>query len=608
MNPNLYVYDIETYPNVFTCCVRRPSDSALWKFEISPWVHEGVQLFTFLSQLSSCGARMVGYNNVGFDYPVIHVLLEAGGNIYAQDLYNKAMAIIHGDSFEHTIWQPFIPQIDLYKIHHFDNKARRTSLKVLEFNMCSENIEDLPFKPGTELTYGDMPILKKYNLHDVDETVKFLYKSLDRLEFRDELTAKYGKDFTNHNDTKIGKDYFIMELKKRGVPTDRKTERPYIRLNECILPTITFDYQPFREILRHLQNQTITETKGVFKGLSATLNGFQYDFGTGGIHGSISKQVVKSDDHHIIIDLDVASYYPNLAIANNFYPEHLGQAFCHIYKDVYEQRKQYSKGSVENAMLKLALNGVYGDSNNPYSKAFYDPKYTMQITINGQLLLCKLAELLSNIPQLQMIQINTDGLTVRVPRSQSPVVDGIARIWEQLTGLELERADYNRMLIRDVNNYIAEYTDGKLKRKGAYCYGSDLDWHQNHSAQVIQKAAEAHMVRGESIERFIYSHPDMFDFMLRAKVPASSRLVGDHFTGEIPLQNTCRYYVAVRGYTLTKIMPPTANQLAANPQAPERRIKIGADYLASECNDVTKFNPANLNFQYYIDEAKKLVI
>ena len=55
-----------------------------------------------------------------------------------------------------------------------------------------------------------------------------------------------------------------------------------------------------------------------------------------------------------------------------------------FHEDVYNQRKSFAKGTAENAMLKLALNSVYGDSNNKYS-VFYDPKYTMNITINGQL-------------------------------------------------------------------------------------------------------------------------------------------------------------------------------------------------------------------------------
>ena len=108
-------------------------------------------------------------------------------------------------------------------------------------------------------------------------------------------------------------------------------------------------------------------------------------FGLGGIHGSVESEIVESDGTHVIVDLDVSSFYPNLAISNGFYPAHLGREFCVIYKNLYEQRKTYPKKSAESAMLKLALNGVYGDSNNQFS-VFYDPLYTMTITLNGQLI------------------------------------------------------------------------------------------------------------------------------------------------------------------------------------------------------------------------------
>ena len=63
---------------------------------------------------------------------------------------------------------------------------------------------------------------------------------------------------------------------------------------------------------------------------------------------------------------------------------YLGPTFVTIYQHLYEERKKHPKGSPENAMLKLALNGCYGDSNNPYS-VFYDSLFTMKVTLSGQM-------------------------------------------------------------------------------------------------------------------------------------------------------------------------------------------------------------------------------
>jgi DNA polymerase elongation subunit (family B) len=86
--------------------------------------------------------------------------------------------------------------------------------------------------------------------------------------------------------------------------------------------------------------------------------------------------------------LDVASYYPNLAIKNKFYPKHLSDKFCDIYEQVYNKRAKAKKkfktsgdkvAGVVNDGLKLALNGTYGKSNDRFS-FFYDPSYTMSIS------------------------------------------------------------------------------------------------------------------------------------------------------------------------------------------------------------------------------------
>ena len=343
---------------------------------------------------------MVGFNNVGFDYPIIHLLL-SNPHAGVGDLYAKAQAIIEGDRFAHTIWprDRYIPQIDLFLIHHFNNKARGTSLKALQFNMRSPSVEDLPFTPGTLIQPNQIDTLIRYNQHDVSETKKFWHLSADQVAFRRELTARYGRDFMNHNDTKIGKDYFIMQLEKArpgscftsNPRAPIQTHRDHIAIRDIILPVIRFDHPEFQRVLAWFNDQVITDTRGVFKDLSCRIDGFQFDFGTGGIHGSVTRRLFDSTDTHMIVDLDVTGFYPAIAISNGLYPEHLGELFTAIYADVVAQRRNHPKGTVENGMLKLAANGVYGDSNNIYSP-FYDPQYTMSITINGQLLLCMLAE------------------------------------------------------------------------------------------------------------------------------------------------------------------------------------------------------------------------
>lgn len=677
--PNDYGYDIECYPNFFSCSIQHILTFRRWRFEISDWVHQGRELYELLMSLRHNNCRLVGFNNEHYDYPIIHLLMEQQGIITNEQLIQRSRDIFSDHTgYKYNVWpnNRFLAQVDLFKIHHFDNQAKRTSLKMLEFNMRSPNIKDLPFDPTKPITEEQRLPMLTYNDHDVDETCKVYMHSLPMIEFREQLSQRYGKDFTNYNDTKIGKEYFIMKLAEKGIYIKDEfnqliqTKRDSINIADVIIPYVQFERPEFNEILTFFRNSVVDkkdsngmlELKGFFSDVSATLDGFKFDFGAGGIHGSIHKTVVTESDTHLLIDIDVASYYPNLAIANGFYPEHLTDVFCDIYLDVYNQRKQFGKGTPENAMLKLALNGVYGASNDKFSP-FLDAKYTLAITINGQLLLCMLAEQLLKVPDLKMVQVNTDGLTFLCPRQYEQHVMSLKTWWEQLTKLELERADYNKMAIRDVNSYLAVTKDGKVKRIGAYAYELALDnastrelaWHKNQSAVVVAKAAEAALVHNKSIPDFIHNHENEYDFMLRTKVPRSSRLELHEdlmwgrdviTTRKTVLQNISRYYVSETGGQLFKVMPPTPttvnlwlegdhyqhkntgdyvvkNQGVKPPSGmylpvikpdrnspPERYISEQAGFLVTDCSDMENYykdNAPEINYDYYINETRKLV-
>ena len=605
---NDIIWDCETYPNVFTLHAIHAHLPIEWSFEISDWRNDSRAIVEWVHWLKSVGARMVGFNSIGFDYPILHALCRMG-QANARTLYDKAQAII--ESQDDNRWMHMVKpadrlvdQLDLFLIHHFDNRARSTGLKVLEFNMRSDNISDLPYPVGTMLTQDHVPVLKKYNRHDGLQTRQFYHHSTESIRFREELTARYQRDFMNHNDTKIGKDYFVMELEAAGVACydygpqgrqPRQTRRPSIALKDAILPWITFQEPEFQRMLEWLKAQTITETKGVFTDVTATVRGFTFVFGLGGIHGSVESEIVEASDSLVIESVDVTSMYPNIAISNGFYPEHLGPTFVTIYQHLYEERKKHPKGSPENAMLKLALNGCYGDSNNPYS-VFYDSLFTMKVTLSGQMLICMLVDRLITVPTVWIIMTNTDGLEYTVHPDYAEQARARCREWEQLTKLNLEYARYKRMFIRDCNNYIGQYLDGKVKRKGAYEH--DLEWHQNHSALVVPKVAEKVLLEGAPIRETVEQWPEMMDFMLRTKVPRSSFLT----CGDQRIQNITRYYIAKGGGHLFKWMPPLKGK------EEWRRIGVESGWGVQVCNDIRDAGRLPVDFDYYVREVEKLVL
>lgn len=605
LTPGDIGYDIETYPNYFSCGFKHVVTGQRWHFEIGFRRSDLYMFCLFMRIANRLGCRFVGFNNLGFDYPVIHTIYQnEGASLSVADIYYKAMSIIKSEHpnarFANMVWESdwVVEQVDLYKIHHFDNNSKSTSLKALEVAMRMDTVEDLPFPVGIDLNHQQADELDSYRDHDIDATIDFYWRSQTQIKAREELSATFGRNMMNMSDVKIGTTILEIELEKHGIKlydyVDRKkvkrqTIRTHINLADVIFPYVQFEHPEFQRIKNYFQSKVITETKGVFVGLIATVEGLQYYFGTGGIHMSVESQTVISNATHQIVDIDVASYYPNLGIKNKLYPAHLGHEFCDAYEGVFQTRKQYPKGTVMNEMYKLALNGAYGNSNQEHS-VFFDSFYTMSITINGQLLLCMLVEQLIKVPGLRMIQSNTDGVTYYCPREYLDHTRALCRWWESITHLTLEEALYSRMFIRDVNNYIAEKEGGKLKRIGTYAYETaeenpgtrELQWHKDWSMRVVAKAAEAALVHGADIRQFILNHQDPYDFFLKAKVPRSSQL----FYGGVQVANIVRYYVSTDGDWLEKAMPSKGPEGAY-----KRANKLTDEYYYSVIQEISGLNP-----------------
>lgn len=653
---NAVVYDVECLPNYFSLYAADLNSDTEWYFEISEFRQDNHALYAFLAWLRDNDWYAIGFNSVGYDYNLIHAFMTEPVGFGPERFYAVSQSIIKStDRFGVTVrpTDRYIKQIDLYKIHHFDNQAKSTSLKALQVNMRSESVleSEIPF--DVPISQADIDrVMIPYNRHDVTETKKFALISMPMIDFRLSMMDQIKGDVINFNDTKIGKQLLEQRLEDvcytyMGNRRERRqTPRAFIRLSECIFPYVRFQRPEFQRIHQWLHAQTITETKGAFDNVTATLDGFTFHFGTGGIHGSLDRAKLTADSEWAIMDDDVASLYPSIAIVNKLAPEHLGQRFVDEYSRLKEERFKYAKGTPQNSALKLALNGTYGDSNSEYS-VFYDPKFTMSITINGQLLLCMLAERLMTVPTLSLIQINTDGVTYRVHRSMLWLVEQIRTDWQKLTMLDLEQVEYNRMWIRDVNNYVAEDVKGKRKLKGAYWTptkhpddiqnASPTAWYKNFSADICAKAAVAHMTDGADIDQFVRSWSVPFDFMLREKTKGGHKL----YIGETPQQKITRYYVAIQGEPMRKIMPSThphregqfkqARGVAdadynawhaaygntwsekihtknKSVYEPSRVTNLNAGMMVRECNHIGSFDWSNLDYSYYVEEARKLVI
>ncbi len=618
---SIWIYDFEVFLG-FHCATFMHKDTK----EIQQFViHNSRNDFAnYIKFLQNDVGGLVGFNNINYDYPILHYILTELANseiihnnikLLTHLIYTKSSELINNEDKFKGIpeWQWLIPQLDLYRINHFDNKAKRTSLKDVEIEIQFPNVISCPFDENHIVMDDEVQQILNYNLNDVEATYEFYLLMKDEIQMRKDFSKEYSINLINANEPKIGSEIFAKILSEQMmIPIKNlkqmRTYRKGIVLNDCILPNIRFQSKEFNDLLIEYKELIINETKNSIE-KSVIYKGFKYEFGLGGLHGCIKPGVYKSTDNIIIHDIDVASFYPNIAIINKFRPMHLGTSFTKIYHDVYEERKRCKKGSAKNGGLKLALNGAFGKSNDIYSY-FYDPMFTMQITVNGQLLLSMLAEELVNRIECIILQVNTDGITLQYDKKDSEEVNNIMLWWQDMTKLELESCYYDLMVIRDVNNYLARDVKGKTKYKGAFeivpmANGKKVYW-KNSSMKIVPIAISNYFLNNIPIQESIYNHSNIYDFCKRFKAThgwiGESRYIdykdGTPYQKIDKEQKNIRYYISNRGKTLIK------RNLEDN-----REISIERNWNINIFNKFIEklISEYDVNYKYYIHECNKII-
>lgn len=185
-----------------------------------------------------------------------------------------------------------------------------------------------------------------------------------------------------------------------------------------------------------------------------------------------------------------------------------------------------------------------------------------------------------SIPVMQ----NTDGLEMMIPAHYKEKYLQICAEWEKITNLQLEHDEYKKMILADVNNYIAvfktkecspeEFRKMKQKsphyiltsRNGRYFYNAtkckgrfeftDLALHKNKSFLVIPKAIYNYFVHDELPEHTLQKNRNIFDYCAGVKAKGDWKFVQTCYRKgvqyESPLQKIVRYYVSKTGCKLTK--------------------------------------------------------
>ena len=252
--------------------------------------------------------------------------------------------------------------------------------------------------------------------------------------------------------------------------------------------------------------------------------------------------------------------------------------------------------------LKLVVNTTYGASLNKYND-LCDPLMGRSVCITGQLFLLELAQhLYKDIPDLRIVQLNTDGIMIEFDDSQYDQVQEILTEWQTRTGFELEEDCIAQIAQKDVNNYVEVQPSGKFKCKGGYLVRGISPagaFNVNNNATIVAKALVEYFVNGTPPEDTINSCDDIFQFQIIAKAGAKYREAYHMVDGEkVPVQKVNRIYATSdpRYGKLFKVKAENDSE-AKIEMLPEHCIIDNDNHLS--ITDVDK--------QFYIDMAKKRI-
>ena len=585
-----WIMDYETIVNCFVAVFTGYSSGDTRIFVVNRDRNDLPDFLDFLDDNIAYNDWHFGYNNLAFDAQITEFILENRDELYhlSSDDFTATIAqyagsVIaksnRGEWLDYPEFKLSIQCLDIFKLNHWDSMAKRCSLKWIQFSMDWFSVEEMPHH-YTEpvLTDTVLDSIIRYCINDVRSTKQiFVLKNpkgeqvmASQINLRAQLSADYRLNLYSASEPRISKEMFLHFLSEK-LGKDKKeikvmkTERDNVVVRNIILPSITFTTPEFTGVFNWFKSQIVnttidieqTETRGpkyrmMYKGVPT-------DYGLGGLHGCIKSGIYTAGNGKKILSADVTSFYPNLAIKNEWSPLHIPKKdFCELYEWFFEERKKYPKTSPLNYLFKIILNSTYGLSKNKYS-FLYDPEFTFRITINGQLQLSMLYEMIATrIPNAQPLMQNTDGLEFIVDEQDEKLFYEICKEWEELTSLQLETVEYDKMIIGDVNNYIAVYTDGKTKCKGRFEF-EELALHKNKSHLIIPKALYAYFIYGKDPREFLQENRNIFDYCGGAKLKGNwffekRGVVDGQYTAE-KLQKLVRYFISNTGVKLIKCNP-----------------------------------------------------
>lgn len=600
-------FDIETYKNYFLIAFKCVETHKVVTFE----KYEGVDFDSNKLNWMLFNFRLISFNGNKFDIPLAWLAVFGKNTLTINEVAQK---LIFGENYrawnvakDYNFKMPTINHIDLIEL-----APLQASLKTYAGRLHAPRMQDLPYDPTKLLTHDQMVDVRHYCVNDLDNT-ELLFKSLSSdISLREELGIEYGQDLRSRSDAQIAEYVLSAECAKINgynafapkisAGSVYKYEPPdFIHFQTPMMQRLLDDIIAADFVINDKGRPTCSFLKdngdesSKRKGLHVTINETTYKMGIGGLHSTESCIAHKAENGYLLIDRDVASYYPYIILNNGFYPKHLGEAFLTVYGTIVDRRiyakylsksddVKIAKSNKKTAdSLKITINGSFGKLGSKWSK-LYSPDLLIQVTLTGQLCLLMLIEMLE-LNSIRVVSANTDGIVINPHESQVAKLNQIIIMWECLTNFETEETQYSAVYSRDVNNYIAIKTEGG-EHKGKGVFG-ETNLKKQPTNEICAKAVASYLKDGTPLRKTIEESTDLTDFLTVKTVKG-----GAHKDGWL-LGKAIRWYYAegVEG---------TINYITNGNTVP---MSEGA----KPCMDLPAEFPNDINYDAYYEIANAML-
>jgi hypothetical protein len=654
------VYDVESYRNVFLFGARRLSDGKTVILEES----ERSTIDRDHLRRIMLGNTMIGYNSIGYDSVVTWLFINGASVSEVKDATNQIIVGGLRPWEGERVLKVEIPWA--FKDRHIDLIEPQpnpfASLKMLHARLGGKELRDLPYDPEKILTHDEIDQLRIYlERSDLPATEKLWHAMAEGMELRRSVGASIGQNVMSKSDTQMG----LAIIKKRcekllGHSIERTQGRP-----EPFFYTppdyIRFEDQALRELLQRIKGHRFlvgadgkVEIPDFLLDTPVMIGGTTYSVGIGGLHSTESNRAIKSSGTHVLVDFDVASYYPATIINSGLYPKAVGPTFLKVYQGIREERLEAKKKAkairkelaqleggvgpcgfgeipmgeaggiktilsslktqlagceVQNKSLKESLNGAFGSLGSKFSFV-YAPHLLIAITITGQLASLLLIER-AQWAGIRAVSGNTDGVVFLCPRNLWDGLDGnrprpsvladVIASWERDTGFDLEGTEYEALYSQSVNSYFAIKPGGGHKRIGPFANPWSKDPNDKDARKSMTKNPQMTICADAALARIKYGTPlretieacsDVLQFVTVIKVTAGATWRGKY------LGKVIRYYWSTDGAEIREAKP--------NPKTGHSK-KVPKTEGAAELMTLPDQLPDDIDYDRYVAEAETIL-